>query len=607
MWKRMLMVVFISTLLSNSMIQAAGVDITRPGDFVRGVPNDGDWPGHEAPYMAIDDNTVTKYLHFKGDFIPNAGPTGFQVTPTITGRIITGLTFTTANDAPGRDPIAFELYGSNVSINGPYTLITRGNIVDFMQGSAWPRLTMNITPITFSNKTTYVHYQLLFTAIRGPVGGSVNSMQIAEVELLGELASTPDDGTTPTDVSASTDVTASGDTIQGVPNDGVSTDFNNNGWPSYEAPPLAIDNNILTKYLHFKGEIEPTGLRIEPSFSPSIVTGLTFTTANDATERDPISFELYGSNDSINGPYELISSGDIDDFSQATAWPRFTKNATPISFENDIAYNYYQIMFPAVRDPVRANSMQIAEVELLAITFKAFNPTPADGSLQANTWVNISWQAGDLAVSHDIYFGDNFNGVNDGVAGTFQGNQTATSINIGLPEGPYPDGLVLNTTYYWRVDEIEADGTVHKGDVWSFTVSVVEDFETGNFSKYSWSSFGDQNWDTTRSERHSGFFSAGSGSIEDFESTTLQVSIDCVSGDITFYCKVSSESHHDNLKFKIDGVEKGFWSGEEDWFQVSIPVDEGTRTFEWTYSKDGSDTEGDDAVWIDDVVFPIGL
>jgi hypothetical protein len=27
-------------------------------------------------------------------------------------------------------------------------------------------------------------------------------------------------------------------------------------------------------------------------------------------------------------------------------------------------------------------------------------------------------------------------------------------------------------TYYWRIDEVEADGvTIHKGDVWSFTVA----------------------------------------------------------------------------------------------------------------------------------------
>jgi hypothetical protein len=155
------------------------------------------------------------------------------------------------------------------------------------------------------------------------------------------------------------DVTAPGDNIQGVPNDG--------DWPGGETPDLATDDDIGTKYLHFKGETEPTGFQIEPASGASIVTGLTLTTANDAIERDPISYELSGSNESIDGPYTLIASGDIVDFAQETALPRFTMNATAISFDNDVAYKYYQVMFPAVRDPGSANSMQIAEVELLGL------------------------------------------------------------------------------------------------------------------------------------------------------------------------------------------------------------------------------------------------
>ncbi|MHC4582514.1 MAG: hypothetical protein ACYS14_13745, partial [Planctomycetota bacterium] len=177
-------------------------DITGPGDFVRGVPNDGDWPANEAPSLAIDDDIRTKYLHFKGDFRPDVGPTGIQVTASRGSSIVTGLTFTTANDAPGRDPIAFALYGSNESIDGPYALIAIGSIIDFMATSPWPRRTQNTTPITFANATAYVHYQLLFTAIRGPAGGSINSMQIAEVELLGSPA-----GGLPPDVDAGDDQT----------------------------------------------------------------------------------------------------------------------------------------------------------------------------------------------------------------------------------------------------------------------------------------------------------------------------------------------------------------------------------------------------------------
>ena len=171
----------------NYMIPVKLFDVTAPGDAIKGVPDDGNWPGAETPDLAIDDNIETKYLHFAGDFDPDPGTggTGIQVTPAVGPSIVTGLTLTTANDVPGRDPIAFELSGSNEGIDGPYELIASGNIVDFAQEAEWPRFTMNETPISFDNDVAYAHYQLIFTAIRGPVGGSVNSMQIAEVELLG--------------------------------------------------------------------------------------------------------------------------------------------------------------------------------------------------------------------------------------------------------------------------------------------------------------------------------------------------------------------------------------------------------------------------------------
>jgi hypothetical protein len=155
----------------------------------------------------------------------------------------------------------------------------------------------------------------------------------------------------------SPDVTGAGDTVQGVPNDA--------DWPAAETPNLAIDDNVNTKFLHFKGETQPTGIRVTPLAGATVVTGLTLTTANDAPERDPVKFELSGSNGTIDGPYTLIASGDVVDFAGATAWPRFTKNATPIEFANTVAYKHYQILFPAVRTPASANSMQIAEIELL--------------------------------------------------------------------------------------------------------------------------------------------------------------------------------------------------------------------------------------------------
>ncbi len=102
---------------------------------------------------------------------------------------------------------------------------------------------------------------------------------------------------------------------------------------------------------------------------------------------------------------------------------------------------------------------------------KALGPTPEDGAYHSDTWVNIKWVPGDFAVSHDVYFSDNFDDVEAGAENAFQGNQTLTFYVAGFPGFAFPDGLIPGTTYYWRIDELEADGTTkYEGNVWSFTV-----------------------------------------------------------------------------------------------------------------------------------------
>jgi len=157
----------------------------------------------------------------------------------------------------------------------------------------------------------------------------------------------------------------------------------------------------------------------------------------------------------------------------------------------------------------------------------------------------------------------------------------------------------LNSTMYVSVTggilpiRIESEG--------STASTEGDDFETGDFSKIPWEHAGDSDWIVTSQESHSGAYSAKAGTISDGDQSTLQVTLQCVQGNISFYRKVSSESGFDKLKFYIDAVEKGAWSGDQDWSEVSFPVDEGIRTFEWTYSKDGSVSEGEDTAWIDDI------
>jgi hypothetical protein len=87
-------------------------------------------------------------------------------------------------------------------------------------------------------------------------------------------------------------------------------------------------------------------------------------------------------------------------------------------------------------------------------------------------WASLSWSAGDFAVSHDVYLGDNYDVVNDGLGDSFQANQAGTSLVVGFPGFPVPGGLAPGTTYYWRIDEVnEADpNSPWKGNIWSFSI-----------------------------------------------------------------------------------------------------------------------------------------
>jgi len=123
----------------------------------------------------------------------------------------------------------------------------------------------------------------------------------------------------------------------------------------------------------------------------------------------------------------------------------------------------------------RASSQSEIEalMQVVASPTLAYRPSPANGAGDVPPAVTLGWLAGEGAVSHDIYFGESFEDVNDSIA--FVNNQTGTTYG--------PLDLELGKTYYWRIDEVAADATVTKGEVWAFTVAgyvLVDDFEDYN-------------------------------------------------------------------------------------------------------------------------------
>lgn len=163
----------------------------------------------------------------------------------------------------------------------------------------------------------------------------------------------------------------------------VGTAASVNNWPEAE-PPTAIIDGVGQKYLNF-GELN-TGVVVTPS-APSIVTSMTLWTANDAVERDPTSFELWGTNVDVSGDgplavsaFTAIGTGDLSLPETRNAGGDAVldaANSQTVTFENTTTYTSYMIIFPTVKDETAANSMQIAEIQLDGTVI----PEPATTSL----------------------------------------------------------------------------------------------------------------------------------------------------------------------------------------------------------------------------------
>jgi len=105
-------------------------------------------------------------------------------------------------------------------------------------------------------------------------------------------------------------------------------------------------------------------------------------------------------------------------------------------------------------------------------------PNPTGGAVDVKPSVVLGWVAGAVADSHEVYFGTDADAVKNATTASpeFKGTKA-------LGEESYnPSKLIFNTTYYWRIDEVNAvnPDSPWPGNVWSFTTGdffVIDDFE----------------------------------------------------------------------------------------------------------------------------------
>jgi hypothetical protein len=123
---------------------------------------------------------------------------------------------------------------------------------------------------------------------------------------------------------------------------------------------------------------------------------------------------------------------------------------------------------------------QIIPAGPLQLPARANAVNPNNGDVNVPQDVTLEWTAGEKVVQHQIYFGDDEEAVTNATpadTAVYLGQQAADVTTYAL------SGLEWNTTYYWRVDEVNATDpeSPWKSNIWSFTTAdfiIVDDFES---------------------------------------------------------------------------------------------------------------------------------
>ncbi len=147
----------------------------------------------------------------------------------------------------------------------------------------------------------------------------------------------------------------------------------------------------------------------------------------------------------------------------------FQRTVNPASYD----INYVAFGGNGMFTPLTGKISSFRLTEGSGSPYMAGSPDPADEATDVRPDVVLSWFPGELAATHDVYFGTAQGDVND--AG--RTNPLGVLVSRNQDANTYdPDGLLtLGQTYYWRVDEVNAapDFGIHKGEVWSFVAEAV--------------------------------------------------------------------------------------------------------------------------------------
>jgi len=321
---------------------------------------------------------------------------------------------------------------------------------------------------------------------------------------------------------------------------------------------------------------------------------------------DPEGFSCYASSD-MDGPWTLLGAGlgttDFDFSSVGITQARYIRindDGDGQTYEDNAGFDLDAVEAPRqpqiiflsldcrIDDPLGNGNSRIdagENVDMVIILRNLGSMMMEGGHAYLNADPEFLSVADPEANIGNLGFGDSIQLTFNMNCSSFcpPGELLMTVLNVISNEGAFQQSFPVNNT----------------------AGAIVEDWETGSMTKFDWSVSGNGQWAINFLDKYEGSYSAKSGHITDNQESALQVTMDVIGyDDISFYRKVSSEEGSDFLKFYIDDVAAGQWSGEQPWEYFSYQVNPGVHTFRWTYEKDNFNSQGLDAGWLDYIVFP---
>jgi hypothetical protein len=273
---------------------------------------------------------------------------------------------------------------ANVTVTYQWQIATNGtNFVNLANGNEFSGATssiLTINPVGFNDQASF---RMVSTDSAGYADSSAATLTV---------------------FSANADVTS--------PNDTISVSANVSPFGD-GAPIKAIDNDMSTKFgANFTSGTIPALIET-PAAGRTVVSALRIYTGSDSQNRDPASFELFGS---LNGgaSYTLITSNSITltanrNSGDSGAPNPLTEYCTEVRFNNTNAYTTYKLAVPTQQGGAGNTQIQFEEMELLGVvntTGIFFSQEPSDARTfeystatftavaSANTTPTVFWMRG---------------------------------------------------------------------------------------------------------------------------------------------------------------------------------------------------------------------